>query len=272
MLAHGQNKDAKGNVMPNFAANLTMMFTEHAFLDRFTVAADQGFAAVEYLFPYEHSPDAIAKQLAGNNLTQALFNMPPGDWAKGERGVAGLPGREQEFRDGVTTALRYAEATGVKRLHMMAGMTDLKDAKAMATYRANITYAAEALAAKGLDLLLEPINGRNMPGYGLNSFDLAAEIISGMNLPNLKLQFDIYHCQILHGDVTMRMRALLPISGHVQIASVPSRHEPSGEELNYPFLFDELDRLGYQGFVGCEYNPKAGTVAGLGWFAPYRRT
>jgi hydroxypyruvate isomerase len=258
--------------MPNFAANLTMMFTEHPFLDRFAAAADQGFAAVEYLFPYEHSPDAIAKRLQGNTLTQALFNLPPGDWAKGERGLAGIPGREQEFRETITTALRYAEATGVKRLHLMAGMTDLKAINVMATYRANIAYAAEALAAKGLDLLLEPINSRNMPGYGLNSFDLAATIIAEMNLPNLKLQFDIYHCQILHGDVTMRLRALLPISGHIQIASVPSRHEPSGEELNYPFLFEELDRLGYQGFVGCEYNPKAGTSVGLSWFAPYRRT
>jgi hydroxypyruvate isomerase len=257
--------------MPNFAANLTMMFTEHAFLDRFAAAADQGFVAVEYLFPYEHSPDAIAKQLETNRLTQALFNMPPGDWAKGERGVAGIPGREQEFKDGVATALRYADATGVRRLHMMAGMTDLHDHACMATYRANIAFAAEALAAKGIDLLLEPINGRNMPGYGLNNFDLAASIISDMNLPNLKLQFDIYHCQIIHGDVTMRMRAMMPISGHVQIASVPSRHEPSLEELNYPFLFEELDRLGYQGFVGCEYNPKAGTVAGLGWFTSYRR-
>jgi len=257
--------------MPNFAANLTMMFTEHTFLDRFKAAADQGFAAVEYLFPYEHPADEIAKQLEANRLKQALFNMPPGDWAKGERGVAGIPGREQEFKDGVALALRYAEATGVKRLHMMAGMTDLHHPASMATYRANISYASEALAGKGLDLLLEPINGRNMPGYGLNNFDLAASIIAEMNLPNLKLQFDIYHCQIIHGDVTMRMRALMPISGHVQIASVPSRHEPSIEELNYPFLFEELDRLGYQGFVGCEYNPKAGTVEGLGWFAPYRR-
>ncbi len=257
--------------MPNFAANLTMMFTEHAFLDRFAAAADQGFAAVEYLFPYEHEPDAIAKRLQDNHLTQALFNMPPGDWAKGERGLAGIPGREDDVRAGVATALRFAEATGVKRLHLMAGLIDLKTPAAMACYRNAITFAAEALAAKGLDLLLEPINGRNMPGYGLNSFDLAASIIADLALPNVKLQFDIYHCQIIHGDVTMRLRAMMPISGHVQIASVPSRNEPSDEELNYSFLFGELDRLGYQGFVGCEYNPKADTVAGLGWFEPYRR-
>ena len=271
MLVHLQERKPLGSMMPNFAANLSMMFTEHPFLDRFAAAADQGFAAVEYLFPYEHDADEIAQRLQNNQLTQALFTMPPGDWAKGERGIAGLQGREAEFRDGVATAMRYAEATGVKRLHMMAGLVDLKNSNAMACYRSNLAYAAEALAAKGLDLLLEPINGRNMPGYGLNSFDLAASIISEMALPNVKLQFDMYHCQIIHGDVTMRLRSMLPISGHVQIASVPSRHEPSIEELNYSFLFDELDRLGYQGFVGCEYNPKAGTVAGLGWFASYRR-
>ena len=257
--------------MPRFAANLSMMFTEHAFLDRFAAAADAGFEAVEYLFPYEHAPEEIAARLETNRFTQALFNMPPGDWAKGERGMAGIPGREAEFREGVATALRYAEATGVRRLHMMAGLTDLSVPTNLAAYRENIAYAAERLGAHGIDLLLEPINGRNMPGYGLNSFDRAAEIITSMNLPNLKLQFDIYHCQIIHGDVTMRLRAQLGISGHVQIASVPSRHEPSDEELNYSFLFAELDRLGYQGFVGCEYNPRAGTVAGLDWFKPWRR-
>ena len=257
--------------MPRFAANLSMMFTEWAFLDRFAAASDAGFAAVEYLFPYEHPADEIAKRLEANHLTQALFNMPPGDWAAGERGMAALAGREAEFRAGVDVALHYAEATGVKRLHMMAGLIDARDQAAMALYRDNIRFAADKLAAKGLDLLLEPINGRNMPGYFMNSFDTAAGIIADLALPNLKLQFDIYHCQIIHGDVTMRLRALLPISGHVQIASVPSRNEPSGEELNYPFLFNELDRLGYDGFVGCEYNPAAGTVAGLGWFEPYRR-
>jgi 2-dehydrotetronate isomerase len=256
--------------MPRFAANLSMMFTEHAFMDRFAAAADQGFTAVEYLFPYDHDPDLIARKLSDHRLTQALFNMPPGDWGKGERGIAGLMGREVEFRDGVQTALRYAAATGVKRLHMMAGLVDLDNPHAMQTYRDNAKYAAGLLAERGIDLLLEPINGRNMPGYGLNNVDRAAALIRDWALPNLKLQFDIYHCQIIHGDVTMRLRALMPMVGHVQIASVPSRNEPFGEELNDGFLFAELDRLGYAGFVGCEYNPKAGTLEGLGWFVPWR--
>lgn len=257
--------------MPRFAANLTMMFNEWSFLDRFAAAADAGFESVEFLFPYDHPADEVAKRLVDNRLTQALFNMPPGDWAAGERGLAALPGREAEFRAGVETALRYAEATGVERMHMMAGLADNRDPKAVATFCANMRHAAEALAAKGLDLVLEPINGRNMPGYFLNDFGLAAGFIRAAGLPNLKLQFDLYHCQIIHGDVTMRLRALMPITGHVQIASVPSRNEPDGEELNYPFLFAELDRLGYEGFVGCEYVPRAGTLEGLGWFAPWKR-
>ncbi len=257
--------------MPHFAANLTMMFSEWAFLDRFAAASEAGFAAVEFLFPYDHAPDEVARRLADAKLEQALFNMPPGDWAKGERGIAALPGREQEFRASVDTALRYADATGVKRLHMMAGLADPRDPAAVATYLANARHAAERFAAKGLDLVLEPINGRNMPGYFLNDFGMAAGFIRAMSMSNVKLQFDIYHCQIIHGDVTTRLRALMPITGHVQIASVPSRHEPDGEELNYPFLFEELDRLGYAGFVGCEYIPRAGTLEGLGWFAPWRR-
>ncbi len=257
--------------MPRFAANLTMMFNEWSFLDRFAAAAEAGFEAVEFLFPYDHAPEDVARRLADNRLTQALFNMPPGDWAKGERGLASLPGREAEFGASIDTALRYAEATGVKRLHVMAGHGDPRDPVAVATYLANVRHAGERLAEKGLDLVLEPINGRNMPGYFLNDFGTAAGFIRAMGLPNVKLQFDLYHCQIIHGDVTMRLRALMPIVGHVQIASVPSRNEPDGEELNYPFLYAELDRLGYTGFVGCEYVPRAGTLEGLGWFAPHRR-
>lgn len=257
--------------MPRFAANLTMMFTEIPFLDRFAAAQDAGFDAVEYLFPYDHRPEEIASRLERNNLTQALFNMPPGDWAKGERGIGAIPGREDEFRMSVLTALRYAEATGVKRLHMMAGLASLEDSSSMATYRSNIAYAADALGQQGIDVLLEPINSRNMPGYALNSVDRAVDIINGLSISNLKLQFDIYHCQIIHGDVTMRLRATMPIIGHVQIASVPSRNEPDREELNYPFLFNELDQLGYSNFVGCEYNPRGKTEDGLNWFQSWRR-
>jgi len=255
--------------LPRFAANLTMMFTEWPFLDRFDAAADAGFTAVEYLFPYDHAPGAIAQRLARNGLTQALFNLPPGNWAGGERGLAALADRFDDLRQSVATALPYATATGVKRVHLMAGLADRRDPKAVAAYRRAVAWTAERLAEIGLDLVLEPINGRNMPGYFLDDFAFAESLIDELDLANLKLQFDIYHRQILHGDVTMALRRMMPIVGHVQIASVPSRNEPAGEELNYPFLFAELDRLGYDGFVGCEYNPRAGTREGLGWFAPY---
>lgn len=256
--------------MPNFAANLSMMFNEWAFLDRFDAAAEAGFAAVEFLFPYEHPPEAIADRLQRNGLTQALFNLPPGDWEAGERGMAALPNRFEELRSGIARALDYAEATGVKRLHLMAGIASGDEAAA--AYARAVEYAAQTVGARGIDLLLEPINGRDMPGYFLNSFETAERLIGALKLPNLKLQFDFYHRQIIHGDVTMAFRRLLSITGHVQIASIPSRHEPGGEELNYPFLFGEMDALGYAGFVGCEYRPRAGTLAGLDWFKAYRRS
>jgi hydroxypyruvate isomerase len=256
--------------MPRFAANLSLMFNEVPFLDRFDAAARAGFDAVEFLFPYEHPAEAIAERLRANGLTQALFNLPPGDFAKGERGLAALPERFDELKAGLDTALRYAEATGVARLHMMAGLADPNDPRAAEAYRRAVAWTAERLGAAGLDLVLEPINGRNMPGYFLNDFGRAADLIHALALPNLKLQFDLYHCQILHGDVTMRLRALMPIVGHVQTASVPERHEPGTGEMDDVFLFDELDRLGYAGFVGCEYIPAADTVAGLGWLAAYR--
>jgi hydroxypyruvate isomerase len=257
--------------MPRFAANLSMMFNEWTFLDRFAAAAEAGFDAVEFLFPYEHPADEVGRRLRVAGLTQALFNLPPGDFTKGERGIAALPGREAEFRAGLEQAVPYIEATGVRRIHMMSGLADPRDPAATACYRDNIRLAAERLGPMGVELLLEPINGRDMPGYFLNDFGRAAELIRSLGLPNLRLQFDIYHRQILHGDVTMGLRELLPLTAHIQIASVPSRHEPEGEELNYPFLFAELDRLGYAGFVGCEYRPRAGTLAGLGWFQPWRR-
>ncbi|EJC83493.1 hydroxypyruvate isomerase [Rhizobium leguminosarum bv. trifolii WSM2297] len=258
--------------MPVFAANLTMMFNEWAFLDRFDAAADAGFSAVEYLFPYEAAPEAIAERLTRNNLQQALFNLPPGDWAAGERGIAALPGRFDALKADVEKALDYAAATGVRRLHLMAGIANRHDEDASSRYRRSVTYTAERLAEKGLDLLLEPINGRNMPGYFLNDFGAAEKLIAESGLANLKLQFDIYHRQIIHGDVVMALRRLLPITGHIQIASVPSRNEPDGEELNYPYLFGEIDRLGYDGFIGCEYIPRGQTLDGLGWFKPFARS
>jgi hydroxypyruvate isomerase len=255
--------------MPRFAANLSMMFTEHPFLDRFAAAAQAGFTAVEFLFPYDHPVDAVGERLHRNGLTQALFNLPPGNWDAGEKGFAARPEKFAELQQSLVAALPYAQATGVKRLHLMAGIADRGDPHALTAFVKSVATAAEFFAPHGIDVVIEPINARDVPGYFLNDFAFARDLILELKIPNLKLQFDIYHCQILHGDVAMRLRAMMPIIGHVQIASVPSRNEPDGEELNYPFLFDELDRLGYAGFVGCEYRPRGNTDDGLGWFAPY---
>ena len=252
--------------MPDFSANLSFLFTEWEFLDRFQAAADAGFTAVEYLFPYDHAPDELARRLESAGVTQALFNLPPGDWASGERGLAALPGRFDEVAAGLERALPYIQATKVGRVHLMAGLADWNDPLAMAAYRRSLVHVAERLAEAGIDLLIEAINPIDMPGYFLNSVDNAAGLIPALKLPNLKLQFDIYHCQIIHGDVTRRLRRLLPIIGHVQVASVPSRNEPDTEELNYPFLFQELELLGYEGFVGCEYRPRGSTLDGLAWY------
>jgi 2-dehydrotetronate isomerase len=255
--------------MPRFAANLTLMFNEVPFLDRFEAAAKAGFTAVEFLFPYVYPAEEIGRRLHENGLTQALFNLPPGNWDAGEKGFAALPERFDDLKQSLATALPYAKATSVKRLHLMAGLADRKDAKAIAAFRKSVTWAAEFFAPHGIDIVIEPLNARNTPNYFLNDFEFARDQINDLKIPNLKLQFDIYHCQILHGDVTMRLREMMPIIGHVQIASIPSRHEPDDEELNYPFLFAELDRLGYEGFVGCEYNPRGKTTDGLAWFKPY---
>lgn len=253
--------------MPRFAANLTMMFNEWDFLDRFNAAADAGFDAVEFLFPYEHAPDAIAERLQRHRLTQALFNCPPGDWAKGERGIASLKGREDEFKASIDKALIYAEATGVKRLHVMSGLSKRHDSDAQKTYRASITYACERAVIKGLDIVIEPINGRDMPGYFLNNFDFAAALITELALPNLKLQYDIYHRQILHGDVMKSLEQLMPMIGHIQIAAVPLRHEPTTGELDDVKVLHHLDHLNYSGFVGLEYRPQGKTVDGLTWLS-----
>ncbi len=257
--------------MVKFAANLTMVFTEWSFLDRFEAAASAGFEAVEYLFPYEAPPQAIADRLKQFNLTQVMFNLPPGDWAAGERGIATQPARFEEFKSGVHKALDYAEATGARRLHVMAGLADAADQEASRSYKRAIAYAAEQFAPRGIDVLLEPINARSMPGYFLNDFHAAERYMSELRLGNVKLQYDIFHRQIIHGDIIESLRRLMPDIGHIQIASVPERHEPTDGELNYPHIFKWLDSNSYDGFVGCEYNPAAGTLDGLGWFGPYRR-
>jgi 2-dehydrotetronate isomerase len=253
--------------MPKFAANLSMMFTEVPFLDRFQAAAECGFTAVEFLFPYEHPADVIAAKLAEAGLVQALFNMPPGDWGAGERGLAALTGREAEFSEALKTAVSYARVTGTPLLHMMAGIAPALDPIAIRTYRYNLKRAADLTGEAGIGLVIEPLNDRDMPGYFLNDFDRAAAFITEVDAPHVKLQFDVYHRQILHGDVIMALRRLAPLIGHIQIASVPDRHEPMTGELDDRRIFGEIDAIGYQGYVGCEYRPAGGTKDGLGWMA-----
>lgn len=257
--------------MPRFAANLSMMYQEIDFLDRFTAAARDGFEAVEYLFPYEYAPQDIAARLQSNQLTQALFNLPPGDWAKGERGMACLPGREAEFAQSVQTALPYALATGCRKLHAMAGLlpANVTPEQARATYITNLRAAARVLAPHGITLLIEPINTRDMPGYFLNYQQQAHDIVAEVGEANLKVQMDFYHCQIMEGDLTRRLQKHFSGVGHIQIASVPDRHEPDAGEVNFEHLYAELDALGYDGWIGCEYRPAAATSAGLTWLRPY---
>ncbi len=249
--------------MHKFAANLSWLFQEWDFLDRFAAAADAGFAAVEYLFPYDHAPDLLAARLARHGLKQVLFNAAPGDFSSGERGIACLPGRREELRAAVATALDHARATDTPRLHLMAGIGQ-GDA-ALAAYKDALRLACEAAGREGREIVIEPINRRDIPGYLLGDFNLAAAIIAELKLPNLKLQFDIYHRQIIHGDVIRGLEALLPITGHVQIASAPERAEPTTGELDDRHVLRALARLGYDGFIGCEYRPTNGTLAGLGW-------
>lgn len=251
--------------MVRLAANLSMMFNEHAFLDRFAAAADAGFEAVEFLFPYDYQVDAIAERLQRHTLTLALFNLPPGDWAAGARGMAAVPAQRDAFAASVALAIDYAKVLKPVRLHLMSGHGRRDDADAVAAYRANIALACAAAAPLGIDIVIEPINGRDMPGYFLNDFGWAADLIGALGLPNLKLQYDIYHRQILHGDVLTSLAALLPIIGHVQIAAVPHRHEPGTGELDDIGILQHLDALGYRGFVGLEYRPKGDTVLGLVW-------
>jgi hydroxypyruvate isomerase len=257
--------------VPKFAANLSFVFQEVGFLERFAMAAGCGFKGVEYLSPYEHPPEIIAEQLNRHGLEQALFNMPPGDWAAGERGIAALPGREQEFRDGVETALTYAKATNCRLVHAMAGLVPEGSDRAAAqrAYVANLRHAAERLAPESVTVVIEPINNRDIPGYYLNTTTQAMRVIDAVGHPNLKLQLDLYHVQIMEGDLAHRIRALAGHYPHVQIAGNPGRHEPDVGEINYPFLFDLFDELGYSGWIGCEYRPKGETRAGLGWARRY---
>ncbi|MCZ8273441.1 MAG: hydroxypyruvate isomerase [Microcystis sp. LE19-4.1E] len=253
--------------MPRFAANLTMLFNELPFLDRFAAAAKAGFSGVEYLFPYDFDAEALAAELKAHSLTQVLHNLPAGDWAKGERGIAILPGREQEFRAGVDRAIRYATTLGCKQVNCLAGLAQAgEDPKRLEdTLVANLAYAAAKLKDEGIRLLVEPINTRDMPGFFLNRTEQALALIDKVGSDNLFVQYDIYHMQRMEGELAATMERHLARIAHIQLADNPGRNEPGTGEINYPYLFGHLDKIGYAGWVGCEYKPKTTTVEGLGW-------
>ena len=258
--------------MPRFAANLSMLYPQHDFLARFGAAASDGFEAVEYLFPYDFTAAEIKLRLEDFGLTQALFNAPPGDWVNGERGIASLPGRESEFRSSFQKALEYAAVLGNDRIHVMAGLLPSEELrqKHHAVYLENLSHAAQEAAKVGITVLIEPINTRDMPGFFLNRQDQGQAVCKEVGADNLKVQFDFYHCQIVEGDVTSKLRRDFAGIGHIQIAGVPDRHEPNMGEVNYPWLFEEIDRLGYTGWVGCEYRPKGDTSEGMQWLRDWK--
>ncbi len=253
--------------MPRLAANLTMLFTELPFLDRFAAAARAGFEAVEYLFPYDYDKQALRAQLDEHGLTQVLHNLPAGDWGKGDRGIACHPGRVSEFQAGVGKAIEYATALGCTRVNCLAGVppSGVDQGTARDTFIGNLRYAAPRLRDAGITLLVEPINTRDIPGFFLDRTRQALEIIREVGSDNLYLQYDIYHMQIMEGDLAKTIERHLPSIAHMQLADPPGRHEPGTGEINFAFLLDFIDRSGYTGWIGCEYKPKGRTEEGLGW-------
>ncbi|HZX31219.1 MAG TPA: hydroxypyruvate isomerase [Rhodocyclaceae bacterium] len=254
--------------MPKFCANLSFLFADVSFPERFARAAAAGFKGVEYLFPYDHPPEAIAGWLRDAGLEQVLFNLPAGDWAGGDRGLACRPGREEEFDAGVELALEYAQVLGCRRLHCLAGLrpAGVDEAEVRRTYVANLRRCVDRMAGAGIQVLIEPINSRvDMPGYWLDTPAMAFDLLEEIGRPNVAVQYDIYHAQVMAGDLARTIEANLGRIGHFQVADNPGRNEPGTGEINYPYLFALLDRLGYAGWVGCEYKPKAGTEEGLGW-------
>jgi hydroxypyruvate isomerase len=253
--------------MRGFAANLSMMFTEVNFLDRFQAASDAGFKAVEFLSPYEYSPEVLERVSRAAGIETILFNMPPGNWSAGERGIACIPGREEEFREGVEKALRYAVHLGTPMLHAMAGIipSGLDPAVCRSTLIDNLKHAAEKLAAHEITLLLEAINTRDMPGFVVSMQDDSHSICEEVGASNLKMQMDLYHMQVMEGDLATKLRHYASWCGHVQIAGCPERNEPDTGEVRYEYLFRVLNDIGYQGWVGCEYRPAGKTTDGLGW-------
>lgn len=253
--------------MPKFAANLSTMFTELPFLERFAAAAEVGFRGVEYIFPYDYEVPDMQERLHQYQLQNVLFNLPPGNWSTGERGIACLPGREEEFRAGVEVALSYAIPLQTKTLHAMAGIApqSVNPGDLRTVYIRNLQHAARRCAEFGITLVIEALNTRDMPGYYLNTQAESYEICKLVNASNLKMQMDCYHMQIMEGDLAIKLRKYIDYCGHVQVAGVPDRHEPSEGEVNYRYLFQLLDEIGYGGWVGCEYRPRQATLAGLGW-------
>ena len=263
--------------MPKFAANLTMLFTEVPFLDRFERAATAGFTAVEFLFPYAFAASDIKARLEAHHLTLVLHNLPAGDWDAGERGIACLPGREDEFRAGVGRAIEYAKALGVAQLNCLAGKVPAgaDEAQLRKTFVANLRFAATELKLAGLRLLIEPINTYDIQGFYLSgtaqALDILDEVASDGKTDNAFVQYDIYHAQRMEGELAATLQKHLARIGHIQLADNPGRHEPGTGEINYPFLFKHIDRIGYSGWIGCEYKPAAATEAGLGWLQPLSR-
>jgi hydroxypyruvate isomerase len=257
--------------MPKFAANLTMLFNELEFLARFEAAAKAGFRGVEYLFPYPFPKERLAEELSKHQLVQVLHNLPAGDWAAGERGIAVDPSRVGEFQEGVGKAIEYATALGCKQVNCLAGITpkDVSAEQAQKTFIDNLKFAAPKLAAANIKLLIEPINTRDIPGFFLSGTKQALTIMDEVGSPNLLLQYDIYHMQIMEGDLAPTIGRNLARIAHLQLADNPGRNEPGTGEINYPFLFQFLDSLGYEGWIGCEYKPKTTTLEGLGWIKAF---
>jgi len=257
--------------MPRIAANLTMLFTEVPFLERFEAAAKAGFSAVEFLFPYEYEPAELRARLQANGLQLVLHNLPPGDWAKGERGIGCHPDRVGEFRAGVGRAIEYARALGAPQLNCLAGIAPAGVAaeKLRATFVDNLRFAAAELKGAGIRLLIEPINFYDIPGFYLNRTQQALDLIAEVASDNLYVQYDIYHAQRMEGELANTIKANLGRIAHMQLADNPGRNEPGTGEINYRFLFGWLDSIGYDGWIGCEYKPRAGTEAGLGWRAAH---
>jgi hydroxypyruvate isomerase len=258
--------------MPRLAANISLLFPDLPFLERFEAAARAGFRYVEYQFPYAFgSPAQVAAAARGAGVEVVLHNLPAGDAAKGDRGIACLPQRRAEFRAGVEQAIEYARAAGCPRLNCLAGVPvpGLERGQALDTMVENVAFAAGRLAAAGLDLMIEPINPRTVPGFLLNRSQDAIDVIDASGAKNAFLQYDLFHMQIVEGDLAKSIERLLPRIGHMQLADVPDRHEPGTGEINYPWLLAHIDRLGYAGWIGCEYNPLGDTLSGLSWAKPY---